>query len=70
MKNNSRNLKNDSLQFQMDKIIQFDESLYGVGNSYVVALNTMYDELTSLIGTIGRTRKLIKMNINVKKRLY
>lgn len=60
MKNNSRNLKNDSLQFQMDKIIQFDESLYGVGNSYVVALNTMYDELTSLIGTIGRTRKLIK----------
>ena len=60
MKNNSRNLKNDSLQFKMDKIIQFDESLYGVGNSYVVALNTMYDELTSLIGTIGRTRKLIK----------
>ena len=60
MKNNSRNLKNDSLQFQMDKIIQFDESLYGVDNSYVVALNTMYDELTSLIGTIGRTRKLIK----------
>ena len=60
MKNNSRNLKNDSLQFQMDKIIQFDESLYGVGNSYVVALNTMYDELTSLIGTIGGTRKLIK----------
>ena len=60
MKNNSRNLKNDSLQFQMEKIIQFDESLYGVGNSYVVALNTMYDELTSLIGTIGRTRKLIK----------
>lgn len=60
MKNNSRNLKNDSLQFQMDKIIQFDESLYGIGNSYVVALNTMYDELTSLIGTIGRTRKLIK----------
>ena len=60
MKNNSRNLKNDSLQFQMDKIIQFDESLYGVGNSCVVALNTMYDELTSLIGTIGRTRKLIK----------
>ena len=60
MKNNSRNLKNDSLQFQMDKIIQFDESLYGVGNSYVVALNTMYDELTSLIGTISRTRKLIK----------
>ncbi|RCK56676.1 RHO GTPase-activating protein RGD1 [Candida viswanathii] len=60
MKNNARNLKNDSLQFQMDKIIQFDETIYGVGNSYVTALNTMYDELTSLIGTVSRSRKLIK----------
>ncbi|KAL6453440.1 LOW QUALITY PROTEIN: RGD1 RHO GTPase-activating protein RGD1 [Candida maltosa Xu316] len=60
MKNNARNLKNDSLQFQMDKIIQFDETIFGVGNSYVTALNTMYDELTSLIGTISRSRKLLK----------
>lgn len=60
MKNNSRNLKHDSLQFQMDKIIQFDETIHGVGNSYVTALNTMYDELTSLIGTVSRSRKLIK----------
>ncbi|KAI5966363.1 RGD1 [Candida pseudojiufengensis] len=60
MKNNSKNLKNDSLQFQMDKIIGFDENLYGVGSSYVTALNTMYDELTSLINTITRSRKIVK----------
>ncbi|KAI5958277.1 RGD1 [Candida theae] len=60
MKNNSKNLKNDSLQHQMDKIIGFDESLSGVGSSYVTALNTMYDELTSLIHTITRSRKTIK----------
>lgn len=60
MSNNARNLKNDSLQLQMDKIIQFDERIHGVGNSYVTALNTMYDELTSLIGTFSRSRKLIK----------
>lgn len=60
MKNNSKNLKNDSLQSQMDKIIGFDESLSGVGSSYVTALNTMYDELTSLVHTITRSRKTIK----------
>lgn len=60
MKNNSKNLKNDSLQTQMDRIIGFDESLSGVGSSYVTALNTMYDELTSLVHTITRSRKTIK----------
>ncbi|KAG5421532.1 RGD1 [Candida metapsilosis] len=60
MKNNSRNLKNDSLQHQMDKIIGFDESLSGVGSSYVTALSTMFDELTALTHTITRSRKTIK----------
>ncbi|KAG7660403.1 RGD1 [[Candida] subhashii] len=59
MKSN-KNLKQDSLQDQLDKIIQFDEILYGVGNSFVRALNTMYDELIALIGTVSRSRKLIK----------
>ncbi|KAI5969363.1 RGD1 [Candida margitis] len=60
MKNNSKNLKNDSLQIQMDRIIGFDESLSGVGSSYVTALSTMYDELMSLVHTIIRSRKTIK----------
>ena len=68
MKNNSRNLKSDSLQFQMDRIIEFDETLYGVGLSYVTALNTMYDELTSLINTITRSRKTIKDEYKKKDR--
>ncbi|CAK9438165.1 uncharacterized protein LODBEIA_P24510 [Lodderomyces beijingensis] len=68
MKNSSRNLKKDSLQFQMDKIIEFDENLFGVGSSYVTALNTMYDELTSLINTITRSRKTIKDEYRRKDR--
>ncbi|KAI5955932.1 RGD1 [Candida jiufengensis] len=60
MKSNSKNLKTDSLQIQMDRIIGFDENLYGVGSSYVTALNTMYDEITSLINTITRSRKIVK----------
>lgn len=56
----NKNLKLDSLLAQMDKIIQFDETLFGVGDSFIRAMNNMYDELTSLVGTVSRSRKLIK----------
>lgn len=57
---NPGKLKSDSFSRGLDRIIEFDEKLYGVGSSYVTALNVMYDELTSLIATVTRTRKQIK----------
>lgn len=56
----SAKLKNDSFSNKLDSIIEFDEKLFNVGSSYVKALNVMYDELTSLIGTVSRSRKTIK----------
>ncbi|CCE79723.1 Piso0_001808 [Millerozyma farinosa CBS 7064] len=56
----SAKLKNDSLSQNLDSIISFDEKLHSVGNSYVSALNVMYDELSALIATITRSRKAIK----------
>ncbi|ODV81376.1 RhoGAP-domain-containing protein [Suhomyces tanzawaensis NRRL Y-17324] len=56
----SSKLKNDSFSAKLDEIIEFDEKLFGAGSSYVKALNVMYDELSSLIGTISRSRKLIR----------
>ncbi|CUM52693.1 uncharacterized protein AC631_00601 [Debaryomyces fabryi] len=56
----STKLKNDSFSSKLDSIIEFDEKLFNVGSSYVKALNVMYDELTSLIGTVSRSRKTIK----------
>lgn len=53
-------LKSDSFSNRLDRIIEFDEKLYNVGSSYVAALNVMYDELSALIATIGRSRKFIK----------
>lgn len=56
----SAKLKNDSFSNKLDSIIEFDEKLFNVGSSYVKALNVMYDELTSLIGTVSRSRKTMK----------
>jgi hypothetical protein len=56
----SAKLKNDSFSNKLDSIIEFDEKLFNVGSSYVKALNVMYDELTSLVGTVSRSRKTIK----------
>lgn len=57
---NSNKLKNDSFSSKLDQIIEFDEVLYGPGSSYVKALNVMYDELTALVATVSRNRKIIK----------
>lgn len=62
-------LKSDSFSNKLDKIIEFDEKLYSVGSSYVAALNVMYDELTALIATIGRSRKFIKDEGKKKKKI-
>lgn len=59
LKNPSK-LKSDSFSNRLDQIIEFDEKSYNVGSSYVTALNVMYDELSSLIVTMGRSRKQIK----------
>lgn len=56
----AKNLKSDVFSSKFDAIVEFDEKLYGVGSSYVTALNVMYDELVSLIGTVTRSRKAIK----------
>ncbi|PVH17372.1 uncharacterized protein CXQ87_000257 [Candidozyma duobushaemuli] len=56
---NTKN-KNDSFSNKLDQIIEFDERLYSVGSSYVKALNTMHDEIVSLVNTVSRTRKNIK----------
>ncbi|CAH2352682.1 RHO GTPase-activating protein Rgd1p [[Candida] railenensis] len=53
-------LKSDSFSARMDSIIEYDEKLFNVGSSYVKALNIMYDELFALIGTMARSRKMIK----------
>lgn len=57
---NPLKLKSDSFSDRLDKIIEFDEKLHGVGMSYVKALNVMYDEITALCQTITRSRKTIK----------
>lgn len=56
---NTKN-KNDLFSNKLDQIIEFDERLYSVGSSYVKALNTMHDEIVSLVNTVSRTRKNIK----------
>lgn len=56
---NTKN-KNDLFSSKLDQIIEFDERLYSVGSSYVKALNTMHDEIVSLVNTVSRTRKNIK----------
>lgn len=57
-----KNLKVQKSAFTsaLDQIIEFDEKLYSVGSSYVKALTVMYDELTSLVNTVARSRKMIK----------
>ena len=57
---NSTKLKQDSFSRQLDKLIEFDESMYSIGSSYVKALSVMFDELTALIATVSRSRKIIK----------
>lgn len=57
---NPAKLKSDSFSSKLDQIIEFDEKLFNVGSSYVTALNVMFDEISSLITTISRTRKQIK----------
>lgn len=44
----------------LDQIVEFDEKLFSVGSSYVRALTVMYDELSSLVNTVTRSRKTIK----------
>lgn len=44
----------------LDQIIEYDEKLFSVGGSYVRALTVMYDELSSLVSTVTRSRKMIK----------
>jgi hypothetical protein len=57
---NSAKLKQDSFSRQLDKLIEFDESVYNIGSSYVKALSVMFDEVTALIATVSRSRKIIK----------
>ncbi|KAK6457633.1 cortical Rho GTPase activating protein [Scheffersomyces xylosifermentans] len=59
-KTHASKLKSDSFSSKLDAIIGFDEKLYDVGNPYVKALTVMFDELSSLIATVTRSRKLIK----------
>lgn len=56
----STKIKTDSFSSRLDLIIDFDERLYGPGSSFVKAMNVMFDELSSLIGTVSRSRKVIK----------
>lgn len=53
-------IKKDLFLARMDQIIEYDELVYQIGLLYVKALNTMYDEMAALIGTIVRLRKMIK----------
>lgn len=53
-------IKKDLFLARMDQIIEYDELVYQIGLLYVKALNTMYDEMAALIGTIMRLRKMIK----------
>lgn len=64
----ARNLKADVFASKFDSIVEFDEKLHGVGSSYVTALNVMYDELVSLIGTVTRSRKSIKEEAKRKEK--
>lgn len=57
---NNVKLKQDSFARQFDKIVEFDDTQYGVGSAYVKALNVMFDELMSLVDTVLRLRKMIK----------
>ncbi|EAZ63395.2 cortical Rho GTPase activating protein [Scheffersomyces stipitis CBS 6054] len=61
-------LKNDSFSNKLEAIISLDEKLHDVGNPYVKALTVMYDELSSLIATVSRSRKLIKDEAKKKEK--
>lgn len=67
MKGSSK-IKQDSLSLALDRIIGFDEKLFNVGNSYVTALNVMYDEISALVNTMTRTRKAIKEEARKKEK--
>lgn len=56
----SKTSRSDSFIKQLDKVLEFDELLHPIGFSYVKALNTMFDEISSLLATISRSRKIIK----------
>lgn len=60
LKTSLSKLKNDGFSAKLDAIIDYDEKLHLVGLSYVKALNVIYDEVTSLVATISRSRKTIK----------
>lgn len=60
LKGSQNKLKNDSFSAKLDAIVDYDEKLHLVGLSYVKALNVIYDEVTSLLATISRSRKTIK----------
>lgn len=64
----SKTLKADNFARKFDSIVEFDEKLYSVGNSYVTALNVMYDELVSLMNTVSKSRKLIKEECKRKEK--
>ncbi|EEQ39607.1 hypothetical protein CLUG_03735 [Clavispora lusitaniae ATCC 42720] len=64
----NKNVKHDVFSNKLDQVIEFDEKLYGVGSSYVKALNVMNEELVSLVGTVSRTRKSIKEECKRKER--
>lgn len=60
--------KSDTFSTRFDAMVEFDEKLYGVGASYVSALNVMHDELVSLINTVARLRKTIKDECKKKEK--
>ncbi|KAM9897112.1 hypothetical protein OXX69_010391 [Metschnikowia pulcherrima] len=64
----SKTIKSDNFAKKFDSIVEFDEKLYSVGNSYVTALNIMHDELVSLINTVSRSRKSIKEECKRKEK--
>lgn len=64
----SKGLKSDVFSAKFDLIVEFDDKLHGVGSSYVKALNVMYDEITSLVGTVTRSRKAIKDECKKKEK--
>ena len=51
-----------SLQKVIHSVLDFDGKLAQVKNSYLSALQKMYDEISSLLFTITKTRKSIKEN--------
>lgn len=65
---NQENLKHDSFSRSFDLIVRFDEDLMDAGGAYVKALNTMYDQLVALVGTVTRSRKTIKDDAKRKEK--